>query len=137
MPEQPADTFIALLKYVKERENKVAGTQSLEPEFLKTLEFIKRHPELRPQVVEEFAGMLRDKSYGRYMLVQFCMHDLRWPEMRSTAKEIYAEAQTALIRLQLHGTASQHLAFLEEVMSSFDDNWKNRTLFRHYQGRVC
>lgn len=130
--QQPFEAFVSLLAFVKQQENKVMGAHNLEPEFLKTLEFIKRHPDLRPQVVDEFARLLQDKSHGRYMLIQFCMHDLRWPEMRAKAKEIYTEAQIALIRQQLHGTASQHLAFLEEVVASFEDNWPSRKLFKRY-----
>ncbi len=129
---QPFDAFIGLLDYVKQRENKVQGTQNLEPEFLKTLQFIKRFPDMRPRVVEEFSRMLQDKSYGRYLLIQYCAHDLRWPEMLSAAKEIYKDTQSALIRQQLHSTGSQHLAFLEEVVSSFEDNWPSKTLFQHY-----
>ncbi len=104
--------------------------QNLEPEFSKTLEFIKRNPALRPQIVEEFARLLQDKTYGRYMLIQYCMHDLRWPEMRARTREIYSEAQMSLIRQQLYGTASQHLAFLEEVLASFEDAWPSKKHFK-------
>jgi len=135
--QQPFDAFLALLAYVKQRECEVVGAENLEPEFLKTLQFIKRHPDLRPRLVGEFARMLQDKSYGRYMLIQFCMHELRWPETLASAKQIYAAGQMALIRQQLHGTASQQLAFLEEVIASFDDTWNGRRLFKYYGGFGC
>ncbi len=129
---QPSETFVALLAYVKQRENTVPGASNVEPEFLKTLEFIKRYPDLRPQVIGEFSKMLQDKTFGRYMLIQYCMHELRWPEMRAAAKQIYAQSQIDLIRQQLYGTASQHLAFLEEVVSSFEDTWPSKSLFKYY-----
>jgi hypothetical protein len=130
--QNPLEAFNALLGYVRERETKVLGAQNLEMEYLKTLQCIKRHPDLRAPMVEIFSNLLQDKAYGRYMVLQFCMHDLRWPEMRNAAKAIYAQAQMDLIRQQLHGTASQHLMFLEEVVGSFEDTWSSKTLFKYY-----
>ena len=129
----PFVTFAALLAYIQEREKQVNGPANLEPEFSKMLQFLMRYPDLRPRVVDAFAKALRDKTYGRYMVIQYCMHKLRWPEMLAEAKEAYTEAQNALIKQQLHGSASQHLSFVEEVIGSFEDTWSSRPLFAAYR----
>ena len=131
--QDPVVTFTALLAYIQEREKQVNGPANLEPEFSKMLQFLMRYPNLRPRAVDAFTRALQDKTYGRYMVIQYCMHKLRWPEMLTAAKAAYTEAQNALIKQQLHGSASQHLAFVEEVISSFEDTWASRGLFTAYR----
>jgi len=129
---QQFETFIALIRDAKEFSSKCVGVNEYEFKFIAVLEFIKKHPDLRPKIVEEFANLLKDRTYGHYHLIEFCRHELKWSEMRAEAEKIFAAFTEEVVRKKLHGTPSQHLSYLENVLSSFDETWEDGDLFDYY-----
>ena len=52
-----------------------------EPEMVSFLRYVKEHPNERQLVVRIFTETLLSRG-GPWEVVQFCLHALRWPEMR-------------------------------------------------------
>jgi hypothetical protein len=126
------DEFVALILRAKNLEHQSIGTEEFEAQFVEVIDFINAHPALRPKIVEEFAKLLQDRSYGPYTLIEFCMHELRWPEMLAEAKRVFIVFRDEVVRKKLHGMPSQHLSYLEDVISSFSDSWESKDLFKRY-----
>src|SRR5437867_1916131 len=56
-----------------------------EPEMASFLHVVKAHPDQRAFVVQLFVESFSDSFYMRWAptdLIMFCMHDLRWGEIR-------------------------------------------------------
>jgi hypothetical protein len=92
-----------------------------EPYFTPVLEFVLKHPSRRPEFAEGFVEIIRNPSLGTSELVEFCMHELRWPEVKAGIEELLS---------QEHGRRERF--FLETVLNSFDDDWFSRQLYRRY-----
>ena len=52
-----------------------------EPQFNRLLEFIRGHPDVRPQFAECFRPILSSH------ITRFCMGHLQWPEVAAAARE--------------------------------------------------
>jgi hypothetical protein len=125
------DELVAKIAEAEAREREAIGVDELESVFVAVLEFIKTHTELRPKAVEEFSKHLRDVNRAPHGLLEFCMHELKWPEMRAEAEEILAECTETVVRNKLYGAPSQHLHYLENVLSSFGQSWESKDLFSY------
>ena len=128
----PHEELLQMIAQADRYQRRSIGVSEFEREFEGVLQFIESHPELRPKVVDEFKKLLRDVSYGPYTLIEFCMHKLRWPEMLTDAKEVYANCRREVVRNRSYGTPSQHLSHLEKVICSFEDCWEDKDLFGYY-----
>jgi hypothetical protein len=130
---QSFEEFLQLAAKAKEREDAAIGADEFEPEFVEVLKFVRDHSEIRPQVVAEFSRILKDRTYGHYTLIQFCMHELRWPEMKAEAQKIHATFQNEVAQKKLYRSPLQHVSYLEDVLSSFESTWDSKELFKYYE----
>ncbi|NBQ70466.1 MAG: hypothetical protein EBU46_17185, partial [Nitrosomonadaceae bacterium] len=83
------EKLICLIDEVKYTSRNAIGVDEFEPQLVQLLAFIKAHQELRPNVVHNFQLMIQDGSFGPYTIIEFCMHELRWQEMRSEIEKFY------------------------------------------------
>jgi hypothetical protein len=93
----------------------------VEPSFAAVLDFLIEHPELRPAIAERFInGLLTDPMVPEALL-EYCMFELRWPEVRQRADELYKSSG-----LREH-------AVLKDILSAFSDNWNNKCLYDRWK----
>lgn len=73
---------------------------------------------------EAFAALFNDIVSGRRdapeWLVAYCMHELRWPEIRVTAQ------------LEVRRGLPSTLSVASEVLDSYEDDWVGRELFARF-----
>jgi hypothetical protein len=82
---------------------------------------VQEHPEQRPFVVGLFTSALLDRC-GAWEVVQFCLHTLRWPEMRE-----FIEAQWTKQSNEIGSRTSQ---IWEQLIEAFDDDWQDLEFFK-------
>jgi hypothetical protein len=124
--------FVSLVHEAELVRRKSIGTGEYESKFVDVLNFIKENPSLRAQIVEEFLRMLNDTGYDSYDLIEFCLHDLKWPELLSKAVDIYAFSKHEVIKKRLFGKPLDYISRLEDLISSFGQNWQSADLYDYY-----
>lgn len=92
-----------------------------EPEMLRLLQCIKAHPEQRLFVVRLFVESLSDRGCP-WEMVQFCMYDLRWSEVRA-----YVEGK------RLEARDIDEASFWLKMLKAFDDDWEDAEFFQAYR----
>jgi hypothetical protein len=85
-----------------------------EPEFEAVLVHVLTHPSGRQIFATKFMELLSWPSTDGD-LFEFCMHELRWPEVRSRVAEAM---QDAITRNDIRARD-----FLGHALSAFDDHW--------------
>jgi hypothetical protein len=108
----------------------VICTLDAEPEMARFLHAVKAHPEQRAFVVQLLIDSFSDSFYMKWApshLVQFCMYDLRWPEIRHfiTAKR-EEDAQR-------RGAACSGV--WNEILDAFEDKWEAAKYFQEFKNR--
>jgi hypothetical protein len=99
-----------------------------EPEMAKFLHAVKRFPEERAFVVQLFRGSFGESFYMRHepsQLLMFCMHDLRWPEVR--------EFITARRNAEIEKRESRVSGVWSDILESFEDDWEPAKHYAEYK----
>lgn len=97
-----------------------------EPEFEAVLQHVLAYPEMRDVFADKFVELIMSpKTDGD--LFEFCMHALRWPEVKARTLEIMIEAERA---------GNRRLQFwLGSALQCFEDIWssQNRTGYKRFE----
>ena len=104
--------------------NKLSQAVSLneaEPEMVTLLREIKSNQGLRPFVVEMFKKSL-SAPHCPWELIQFCMHDLRWPEMREWIEE-----------RRLAAKSIDDATYWRKLTDAFEDDWEDAEFYSTFQ----
>lgn len=94
--------------------NRVATEQletDVEPWLEAVLSHVTAHPETRPQFADAFLRIVHENK-GPLELVEYCMHALRWPEVKAALVTWLERENSERIRHALRG-----------LIRSFDDDW--------------
>jgi hypothetical protein len=83
-----------------------------EDEFDRVIDHVTRHPERRNELAAAFLKVLGEPYFVDPELVEYCMHVLRWPEVKNAA-----EARM-LVEKDLRARPG-----LGRVIHSFSDDW--------------
>ena len=100
------------------------GCPDVEPAGLAIIDLVAIHPELREEFVQHFLRILHK---GPWELLAFCMHSLRWPEVREI---IQKERGREVARL---GARTSPL--FDHVLAAFNDDWEDVDMFPYYAPR--
>lgn len=92
-----------------------------EAEFIAFLALIQRNDVPRGEFVQLFQAMIRDEIPAPAWLIAFCMHVLRWPEVR----------QIALEECRLWKPAT--LSIASEVLDAYDEDWFGALIFSSFK----
>ena len=90
-----------------------------EPEMARFLHAVKEYPEHRDLVVQLFRDSFSKSFYMRHepsQFLMFCMHDLRWPEVR--------EFITARRNAEIDQRGSRVSGVWSDILEAFEDNWE-------------
>jgi hypothetical protein len=105
----------------------VMNQDDAEPEMVRFLRMVRAHPEERAFVMKQFTDTFSESFYMRrepWEFLQFCMHDLRWPEMREFIREKRDQD------VQKRGSRSSGV--WNDILAAFEDNWDGAKLFREF-----
>jgi len=108
----------------------VINQDDAEPEMARFLHLVREHEERRSFVVRLFTDSFGDAFYLKrepWEFLQFCMHALRWPEVRDF---IIARKQADLTR---RGARSSTI--WNDILAAFEPGWKGAAEFCEYTPR--
>lgn len=97
---------------------------SHEPVFDAALKLVLANPEMREEFVGRFSAMLMNDDLE---LFEYCMHELRWPEVKS-------QLQAAVRNAASPPRDVRSEFYLEGVLRAFGDNWSGRGFYKRYGG---
>jgi hypothetical protein len=100
---------------------------NVEHEMADFLHTVQAHPEERAFVVGLFKRFLADESRpSDWEFIQFCLHALRWEEMRAFVRELQTKARSA--------NDWTELRILGHLLAAFGDDWDEAEMFREFGG---
>lgn len=101
-----------------------------EPEMIRFLHEVKQHSELRQRVVKMFTHSFSTDYYMStpWQFFSFCMHELRWPELRDFIVSKRNED------LQRRGAAASTL--WNDILAAFEDGWKDAHSYKAFSGAI-
>lgn len=115
--EQTLNKFHELLTKIKEADE--ALTIDIEPMLESLLDFIVLHPHLRHEFADVFVRMLYCWHIAPVEVFEYCMHALRWDEVKRT---IEGRNQFALTKREEF--------FVSRSLDCFKDDWDRAVLYR-------
>ena len=95
----------------------------IEPALENVLEFILNHLESRAEFAILFLQIARDNTIGPPELFEYCMHELRWPEVKNELVAWLVIEKSERIR---HA--------LKNMLMAFDDDWWHANLYFRFGG---
>lgn len=109
---------------VREAEAADLREEPIEPYLVHLLSTIKRHPDCRAEYVVAFNDLITGTTSVPWELVPFCMHELRWDEVRLTI-----EASIAAARSRNDWRA---IPIYAAYLDAFSEDWGSADLFQYY-----
>lgn len=114
------EQFWALAKTAERIDSEQLETD-VEPAFEAVLSHVLSHPEARPAFVEALLSMAADPNKGPPELIEFCMHALRWSELRDAFAAWLDREDSERVR---------HV--LRKVVAAFDANWRDAAFYSRF-----
>ncbi len=96
--------------------------QPLEPALEVVLRFVQNHLDQRFEFVNAFLDVLRDPEKGPPELVEYCMHELKWPEVREAIQAWLDSERSERVR---------HI--LRKQLLAFDENWNDANFYDRFK----
>lgn len=97
--------------------------EPIEPAFEAVLSFVIAHPELKNELADAFMQLAHDPSLGPPELIQYCMHALRWIEVKTQLSDWLELEKSERVR---------HV--LRKLLMSFDDDWYDADAYSRFGG---
>lgn len=94
----------------------------VEPAFESVLAHIHAHPESRKLFADAFLKIAHDPNLGSPELFQFCMHALRWEEVKIELTDWLKSESSERVR---------HV--LRKLIMSFDDDWYDADAYARFR----
>ncbi|AIO43180.1 MULTISPECIES: hypothetical protein [Burkholderia] len=99
-----------------------AMDQPLEPALEVVLSFVQSHLDQRFEFATAFLDVLRDPEKGPPELVEYCMHELKWPEVREAIQAWLDSERSERVR---------HV--LRKQLLAFDENWYDANFYDRFK----
>ena len=84
----------------------------LETEYSAVLDYVIRHPTWRNEFGSEFIRMVTFPGTISAELVEYCMYELRWPEVAEAARSMMNTSDDP-----------RNISVFEHILESFQDDW--------------
>jgi hypothetical protein len=119
-----------LMVQIMEKEASEPGTQSIEDLLEALLQLMRRNTTRRSGFVRELKDLILHPAPGQLMLAQpgiteileYCMHELRWAEIRAVLESV-----------DVDGSDLRSRRWAERVLEAFDDEWDAADTYRKYR----
>jgi hypothetical protein len=115
-------------RLVRETHDADMREEPIEPHLVRVLTAIKSHPECRTEYGAAFKALIESRASLPWELVPFCMHELRWDDVKAVIEERYAEA-----RKQDDWRA---IPVYSKYLDAFNDDWESADLFQYFGVRT-
>ena len=121
-PRQALDEFDRLVREADRLEEDIfTPLPDREAVHKAALMLVLQHPEMRSQFAAKFGKMLGKHDLE---LLEYCMHELRWADVRAQLEAVVRDADEAEdIRAR---------DYFARAMSAFTDRWSGRGFFERY-----
>ena len=106
-----------------ERIDSTCLEQSSEPALELVLSHVLAHPESRVELADAFIQIAHSHGLGPPELIQYCMHALRWEEVKQHFSDWLAVEGSERVR-----------HYLRNLLMSFDDNWYHASMYARFGG---
>jgi hypothetical protein len=93
-----------------------------EPIYLEILHLIKENPESRPLFIQEMLQIF-GLGKGPWELIQFCMRELQWPEIKEELSNQLAKSGDP-----------REIAVLNSILAVYELVWEDSDLYIYYGG---
>lgn len=97
---------------------------SHEPVFEAALNLVLSNPGMRDAFARKLSGMLHNRDLE---LFEYCMHELRWPEVKS-------DLQTAIREAASPPRDVRSEFFFARVLSAFGGDWSGHDFYKRFGG---
>lgn len=97
------------------------GLNEIEPVLVDILFLAKKNPVHESELKSAFLELVHLKEMPVEIL-EFCMHDLRWPEIRQEVEKVIAASADPRER-----------SALERVLSAYAEDWEDLDLYKYYR----
>lgn len=92
-----------------------------EPIFEKILQLVLDHPEMKAEFIDAFIKIAHEPELGPHDLIQFCMHELKWQEVKDHLSRWLESEDSARVRY-----------ILSLILCAFDENWDGALFYRRF-----
>jgi hypothetical protein len=114
--------FSKLMDAVQHTWETTYSADELEPDLLNVLNFTKQNLESKETLIQFFISLVKEKKWrGDIEVIEFCMHEFRWPEVKQAVEEIVATTQDIRERDALC-----------RIPRAFSDDWDGVQFYSYY-----
>ena len=113
--------FWQLVDAVEERWLNTYSLDELEPSLLEVLNFVKKHPDSKQELEECFLELIQTPKGGVIEILEFCMHELRWPKIKQALENTVRTTKDIRERDALW-----------RIPEAFLDNWDGVIFYKYY-----
>jgi hypothetical protein len=99
-------------------------SRAAEPYYAAVLEALLAAPSLRATAVRLFTQEIAAPRTLAADLIAYCMHTLRWPEIRDAVTRLSEPQDTEAWRRKAHD--------YRDVLRAYSDDWRGRSLYVRY-----
>jgi len=96
------------------------STRDFEPRFADLLDFIRLNPQCREEALRKFLDQVLNPS-GCLELLEYCMYELRWTEVKAKALEVIAGAEDWRLK-----------SALSHVVEAFEKDWPGAKMYQRW-----
>ncbi len=89
--------------------------------FVSVLDFIQKNKDEREAITGILISLMNDKSLWNHEVVGFCMHELRWEEIRLEIARIIDTSSDWRIK-----------SHFSSILEAYDDNWGDSDLYEYF-----
>lgn len=114
------DKFWELVQIAKNAWYNTSGINEIECYLLDVLRFVKRFPDDRNEFIKCFITLLHD-GRSSMEIIQFCMRELQWLEIKEAATEIQRNSND--IRMK---------DIMERIIEVYKEKWVDEDLYDYY-----
>ena len=86
--EEIQQEFWRLIDVVDKTWHETYSLDELEPSLLAVLNFTKQHPHFSHVLEQCYINLIQTPKRGKIEVLEFCMHELRWPAIREAIEEL-------------------------------------------------
>lgn len=116
--------FWELMSIVEKQWSETYSLDELEPSLVSILNFTKQYPNSRQVLEECFIELIHKPKRGSLEVLEFCMHELRWPIIKQITEEIVRNTKDIRRR-----------DALRRIPEAYADDWDGIEYYEYYSPR--
>ena len=115
------EQFWSLCNDAKQIAETTLDSREREPSFLAVLTFVQEHPQERTAFAYCFIHLFHWPELGPWNLIEYCMRELRWEEVRSHLAGIATVTPEINCR-----------AIANRILAAFEEYWPSGRIYARY-----